>query len=251
MPIIAALNSRGNIVLAEYCPPGNNFPQIARKLIEQIPSTPDSKKSYSYESFNFNYIAEGGLTYICMSDQEMGLRVPYAFLFDINNRFKATFREKLLTAGHMAMNDTFSRVLRDRTEFFSNDKNADKINKVKGEIEDAKQIMVKNIDKVLERGERIEMLVSKTDDLHTQSQSFKKKSTQLKRKMCCQNAKLCFVIICVISVIVAGIVAIILWKLGVFNIHKDSNGKSTIGSTTGATEALTVNNLLKVAGLLP
>jgi len=95
------------------------------------------------------------------------------------------------------------------------------------------------------------MLVSKTDYLHTQSQSFKKKSTQLKRKMCCQNAKLCFVIICVISVIVAGIVAIILWKLGVFNIHKDSNGKSTIGSTTGATEALTVNNLLKVAGLLP
>lgn len=51
-------------------------------------------------------------------------------------------------------------------QFFNNDKNSDKISKVKGEIDEAKNVMVKNIgiyilyfsnsfaDKVLERGER-------------------------------------------------------------------------------------------------
>eukprot|EP01114_Cavostelium_apophysatum_P001559 TRINITY_DN1135_c0_g1_i1.p1 TRINITY_DN1135_c0_g1~~TRINITY_DN1135_c0_g1_i1.p1 ORF type:complete len:272 (+),score=49.25 TRINITY_DN1135_c0_g1_i1:187-1002(+) len=236
MPIIAALISRGNVVLAEYAPPGTNFPSIARRLAAQIPSSPDSKNSYNYEGHNFNYLVEGGITYICMTDQDMKLRVPYAFLFDINSKFKAAYKERIATAASMAMNDTFSRVLRDRIDFFSNDRNADQITKVKGEIEDAKAIMVKNIDKVLERGERIEMLVSKTEDLHQQSQSFKKKSTQLKRKMWWQNARLCIVLIVIVIIILGAIAAVVCWKLGLFTNMKHSHeaGSSTAVATTAA-----------------
>jgi len=236
MPIIAALISRGTTVLVEYCPPGNSFPQLARRLVEQIPTSPDSKKSYSYESYNFNYLVEGGIIYLCMSDQDLGLRVPYAFLFDINNRFKATYGQKVLTAQSMAMNDTFSRVLKERIEFFGNDKN-DKINNIKAEIDDAKQVMVKNIDKVLERGERIEVLVDKTEELHSQSMSFKTKSTKLKRKMWWQNAKMCCILICIVTVIIAAIVLIILWKFGILNdiTHHHSTGKSTESATTTST----------------
>jgi len=239
MPILAALISRGTTVLVEYCPSGNNFPQIARRLIEQIPSTPDSKKSYSYENYNFNYLVEGGITYICMTDQEMGLRVPYAFLFDINSRFKAAYQQKLSTASSMEMKDVFSRVIRDRIEFFSNDKNADKISKVKGEIEEAKTIMVKNIDKVLERGDRIEVLVSKTEDLHSQSESFQKKSTSLKRKLCCQNAKITFILICVIVTIIVGASLVACWKLGVFDdlLHHDKSSSSSSSSTSTSTSS--------------
>ena len=39
-------------------------------------------------------------------------------------------------------------------EFFSNEKAADKISQVKGDIEEVKTTMVKNIEKVLERNER-------------------------------------------------------------------------------------------------
>lgn len=40
--------------------------------------------------------------------------------------------------------------------------------------------MVHNIERVLERGERIELLVDKTDNLNQQAFAFKKRSTQLK-----------------------------------------------------------------------
>jgi len=238
MPIIAAMIARGTTVLAEYCPPGNSFPQLARRLIEQIPTSPDSKKSYSYESFNFNYLVEGGIIYLCMSDQDLGLRVPYAFLFDVNNRFKATYGQKVMTAQSMAMNDTFGRVLKERIEFFGNDKN-DKINNIKGEIDEAKQVMVKNIDKVLERGEKIEVLVDKTEELHSQSISFKSKSTKLKRKMWWQNAKMCCILICIVTVILAAIVLIILWKFGIFDDILHHNSNSTTGSTTSASTTTT------------
>jgi len=248
MPILASLISRGTTVLVEHYPPGNSFPTIARRLIEQIPSTPDSKKSYSYESYNFHYLVEGGVTYICMSDQDMGYRVPYAFLFDLNNRFKATFSAKIQSAGPLAMNDTFGRVLQERMDFFSNDKSVDKISKVKGEIDDTKKVMIKNIDKVLERGQKIEVLVDKTEDLEQQSQSFRQKGTKLKRKMWWKNAKLCICIIAIVVIILTLITLAILSYTGAFswlpNIFKGKGGDSTTtttttGSPTGATSTST------------
>lgn len=53
---------------------------------------------------------------------------------------------------------------------------------VHGEIEQVKDVMVHNIERVLERGERIELLVDKTDNLNQQAFAFKKRSTQLKVK---------------------------------------------------------------------
>jgi len=251
MPISAALISRGSTVLAEQCPPGNNFPAIARKLVEQIPSTPDSKKSYSYETYNFHYLVEGGITYICMTDQSMGYRVPYAFLFDVSNRFKATFGERIYTVGSMGLNDAFARVLQERIDYYSNDKTADKINKVKGEIEEAKNVMVKNIDKVLERGSKIEVLVDKTDILQEQAHSFKRKGTKLKRKMWWKNAKLCCILICILVVIIVGVTLGILYYTGVLNDvlgkHKKPNHDTT--TTTGETSGPHTTAIVTTASL--
>jgi len=258
MPIIASLISRGATVLAEQCPPatqtGNNFPAIARKLVEQIPSTPDSKKSYSYESYNFHYLVEGGITYICMTDQSMGYRVPYAFLFDVSNRFKATFGERIYTSGSMGLNDAFARVLQERMDYYSNDKTADKINKVKGEIEEAKNVMVKNIDKVLERGSKIEVLVDKTDQLQEQAHSFKRKGTKLKRKMWWKNAKLCCILICILIVVIVAITIGVLWYTGVLQklIHHKSNNTTTTTTTTAdTTGSVSSTTALLTTGIIP
>ncbi len=44
-------------------------------------------------------------------------------------------------------------------DYFSNNANADKISKVKEQVDEVQQIMVQNIERVLERGERLELLV--------------------------------------------------------------------------------------------
>lgn len=50
--------------------------------------------------------------------------------------------------------------------------------------------MVENIDKVLERGDRIELLVDKTSTIQDNTFRFKKQSRQLKQAMWMKNAKL-------------------------------------------------------------
>jgi vesicle-associated membrane protein 7 len=50
-------------------------------------------------------------------------------------------------------------------DYFSNDEYADKITRVRGEIMDVKRGMVDNIDKILDRGDKIELLVDKAASL--------------------------------------------------------------------------------------
>jgi len=107
------------------------------------------------------------------------------------------------------MNEDFSRVLKNLMEYYSTNPNADKINRVKGEIDEVKSVMVTNIEKVLERGERIELLVDKTENLSQNAFRFKKQSTSLKRAMWFKNIKLIIIIIVVVLILLYIIVALV------------------------------------------
>lgn len=61
-------------------------------------------------------------------------RIPFAFLEDIHGRFVKTYGRAALTALAYAMNDEFSRVLSQQMDYYSNDPNADRINRMRGEI---------------------------------------------------------------------------------------------------------------------
>lgn len=70
------------------------------------------------------------------------------------------------------------------------DGNLDRVSRVQGEIEEVRQVMVANIDKVLERGEKIELLVDKAENLNQQAFKFRKQSSALKSAMWMKNLKL-------------------------------------------------------------
>ena len=61
-------------------------------------------------------------------------RIPFAFLEEIHQRFVRTFGRAVLSAQAYGMNDDFSRVLSQQMEYYSNDPNADRINRLKGEM---------------------------------------------------------------------------------------------------------------------
>ncbi|KAH6774902.1 vesicle-associated membrane protein 721 [Perilla frutescens var. hirtella] len=48
-----------------------------------------------------------------------------------------------------------------------------KIAKVKAQVSEVKGVMLENIEKVLDHGEQIEVLVDKTENLHQQAKDFK------------------------------------------------------------------------------
>ncbi|SCU86093.1 LANO_0C06700g1_1 [Lachancea nothofagi CBS 11611] len=69
------------------------------------------------------------------------------------------------------------------------------------DLQDIIQLMNDNIDKFLQRQERVSLLVDRTSKLNQSSYNFKRKAVRIKTKMWWQNVKLCSTLIAV-SVIV-------------------------------------------------
>ncbi|KAM3223960.1 hypothetical protein ACQJBY_056297 [Aegilops geniculata] len=120
-----------------------------------------------------------GLTALCMTDDDAtaasGRRIPFAFLEDIHGKFVKTYGRAALTALAYAMNDEFSRV---------------------------RSIMIDNIDKVLERGDRLEMLVDKTTTMQGNTMRFKRQARRFRNTVWWRNVKLTAAVILILLAII-------------------------------------------------
>ena len=74
----------------------------------------------------------------------------------------------------------------------------DAITNTQQEIENVRGIMTENIERVLERGERIDLLVDKTDRLGGSAADFRVRSRGLRRQMWWKNARLMVLLVVVI-----------------------------------------------------
>jgi len=70
-----------------------------------------------------------------------------------------------------------------------------KIAAIQAEVEATKKIMENNIDKMLERGEKLQALVDKTEKLKNESQAFNQNAKQLKQVMGFKNFALGLVLL--------------------------------------------------------
>jgi len=226
--IIYSVVARGTCVLAEFTTISGNFMTVTRRILEKIPVS-DSKMSYVYDRHIFHYVVTEGLVFLCMADEDFGRRLPFTFLDDVIKRWMNAYGNRGLTALAYGMNEDFSRTLQKQMEYFSSNPDADRINEVRGEIDEVKQVMVTNIEKVLERGEKIELLVDKTENLNQQAFKFKTQSTSLKRSMWWKNVKFGLVIFAFVALVILFIV------MGIcgFDFHKckssggnDNNNKN-------------------------
>ena len=77
----------------------------------------------------------------------------------MKDKFSAQYGDRAKTAIAFAMNTEFSRVLSDRMEFFNDDPKADQFSKVRGQLNDVKDIMMENIG----RFSVLLMVVSRAD----------------------------------------------------------------------------------------
>lgn len=207
MTILYSLVSRGKTVLAEYTFTSGNFPTITRVLLGKIVDQ-DGKMSYVYDQHVFHYIVENHIIYMCMCDEQDKRRIPFGFLEDIKQRFTATYGDRAQTAIAFAMSDDFGRVMQKQMDFY-NGSSADSFATVNNKLDDVKNIMVQNIEMVLERGEKLELLVDKTDKLQSEAFKFEKSSRQLKIAMYWRRIKLYLLIFFIVALIIWILTAVI------------------------------------------
>ncbi|GMH02528.1 hypothetical protein Nepgr_004367 [Nepenthes gracilis] len=215
--LIYSFVARGTVILAEYTEFTGNFTSVASQCLQKLPSS-SNKFTYSCDGHTFNYLVDNGFVYCVVAVESLGRQVPIAFLERIKEDFINRYGGgKAATAVSQSLDKEFGPKLKEQMQYcVDHPEEVNKLAKVKAQVSEVKGVMMENIEKVLDRGEKIELLVDKTDTLHSQAQDFRTKGTQMRRKMWLQNMKIKLI---VLGIILALILIIVLSVCGGFKCH--------------------------------
>lgn len=201
--LIYSFVARGSVVLADYSNFTGNFSTIAAQCLQKLPPN-NNKFTYTCDQHTFNYLVEDGFTYMVVADETIGRQTPFAFLERVKDDFKRRYGGgKADTAVAHSLDREFGPKLKDHMQYcIDNPDEMNKIAKVKAQVSEVKGIMMENIEKVLDRGEKIELLVDKTENLRFQADNFQKQGKQLRRKMWLQNMKVKLVVLGIVIILI-------------------------------------------------
>ncbi|XP_018514131.2 putative vesicle-associated membrane protein 726 isoform X2 [Brassica rapa] len=208
--LIYSFVGRGTVILVEYTEFKGNFTSVAAQCLQKLPSS-NNKFTYNCDGHTFNYLVENGFSefhflipthfsYCVVAVEAVGRQIPMAFLERVKEDFSKRYGGgKATTAKPNSLNKEFGSKLKEHMQYcVDHPEEINKLAKVKAQVSEVKGVMMENIEKVLDRGEKIELLVDKTEDLRSHAQDFRTQGTKIRRKMWWENMK--------IKLIVAGII---------------------------------------------
>ena len=145
------------------------------KIFPKIPRH-DTKMSYEHKQagVDLHYIVENKFIYLVANVREdedtMTKRIPFTYLDDIKQKFKVKYGggpDKYPDVNSMTESQCrpFDTTMKERM-IFCNDK--DKVKTIQKQMDEVKDIMEKNLDTLLERGDKINTLVQKTEEIDSE-----------------------------------------------------------------------------------
>eukprot|EP00968_Pinguiococcus_pyrenoidosus_P027491 scaffold7381_cov310-Pinguiococcus_pyrenoidosus.AAC.37 len=179
--LLYAVVARGTTVLAEHEEARGNVAPVTRLVLSRLPEK-EGRLSYVYdEQVAYHVLNDQGITFLCVAECAAQRRLPFLFLEDLRGRFWDTCGEEGAAAKAYELDQTFAPIMRARMRAWSGDlPDADGLTSTRAKLEAAKSVMVENIDNLLERGEKIQLLVEKSEELRSQGDLFWYQSRKLR-----------------------------------------------------------------------
>ncbi|EIM83727.1 VAMP/synaptobrevin-like protein [Stereum hirsutum FP-91666 SS1] len=188
MSLIHALVAQGDTILAEHQAGQRDFSQATQTILSRI-GPGNSKMTYVWEQYLFHYIAEGGFIFLTMADDSAGRRMPFTFLGDLQRKFASTSSSSSIPHSPHALQHTFGPTISQLMYTYNTNPPTDELARAQNELDQVKNIMVQNVEQILSRGERIELLVDKTDNMASQATAFRRGARTVRRQMWWKNKR--------------------------------------------------------------
>ena len=208
MPLNTGVVSSSGVILCQDKPLSPTAKQAITKLIENLPKH-DSKVSYQIGSDTYHCLVENAVLYITISDGDTAARTAYGMLAETKEAFKEQFAGPGKYPKPADLNPSrcnkFGSTIAAKMRYFNENPQGDKIGKLKNQIEDVKQVMLTNIDDIMERGQKIDTLVDKSNTLVEQAELFQDNASTLHWAMKCRLIK-----IIAVTILALGILSLII-----------------------------------------
>lgn len=210
-------NETSTSPLGEVCLASGNFQLLSVKILEKLQNEKNTSKSFTYEDkFIFHYHNSNSLSLVCMTDREYSNRFAYKFIFQVRDQLFKDFGEDLKSALAFSLKDSYLSKIKNEMKVFNNPENLDNLAIINKNIHEVMDIMLQNIDKILERGEKIENLLIKSEELEVNAKMFKKEAKTTKCSFCCKHLKM----ILLVSFLVLAIFVVAILLVCDTDLHK-------------------------------
>lgn len=231
MTILYSCVARGTTVLCSDQPGGSSYSVTIGNMLDNISHATDLKKTFTAQNNDYHCLIENGIIYVCVTDTGIAKTQPFNFLNEVKRRFTSgPLIARARSAGPGDLDPDFSFVLSQQMKNFSKS-GSGAVSRLQTQIDEVKGVMTQNIEKVIERGERLDDLMDKTEELEATSANFQRTSRKIAKRYWWRNKKMTIILVSVCIVVVLVIVLIILFSTGVL---PPKSSDSSSGSTTPA-----------------
>eukprot|EP00793_Prasinoderma_coloniale_P003397 PRCOL_00006633-RA len=202
--IYAFVARRPSTVLCDHTAYSGNFSVVALQCLEKLPASETCRMTYTCDRHTFNYLCHGGFAFLAVADEDYGRQVPFAFLERVRDDFMANAMAGAGgSAGSHSLQQSFGPQLKRHMQFAADKpEELSKVAMVQKQVSEVKNVMMDNIEKVLDRGEKIELLVDKTENLRTQADAFQRTGRRLRSKMWWQNLKMKLIVALILLTVI-------------------------------------------------
>jgi len=128
-----------------------------------------------------------------MTDEAAGRRMPFGFLTDLQQKFTSSLASSSSSSRDIpayGLQGTFGPTISALMHTYNTDPPVDELTRAQAELNQVKDIMVQNVEQILSRGERIELIVNKTDIMAGQATAFRRGARNVRRQMWWRNSKM-------------------------------------------------------------
>ncbi|KAJ6183759.1 Synaptobrevin [Penicillium mononematosum] len=190
-------------ILAEHSSPGSSSTaasSLASIILPKITHDKPQKLTFTHERLFVHYIADSptGSQSEDGNIAEPNSHAPLSFV--MKRKFLTTYDPSTTEFASLPAYGcaAFNNELRSLLQAYNTAPPADSLASARREIDSVRDIMTENIERVLERGERIDLLVDKTDRLGGSAHDFRIRSRGLRRRMWWKNTKLMIMMVVVV-----------------------------------------------------
>ena len=178
MSILYALIAKNlDIVLCEYSEYNGNFQQITRMLLRKV--QPNRRFTIEYDNYKYHYINQDNITYLCMTSN-FPEDIAFGFLIDVQKQFIETYDyDKILSATSYLL-ENFQDKLKKLIDYYNTCPQKTQTGQIIKNIIDAKSTAIENIEKLISREQKMNIIVAKSDTLNNQSRNINNIAQKIK-----------------------------------------------------------------------
>ena len=183
-----AMVARGTTPLAEYnLDNSTNNRQYAIKILDKVDPNHPNLISEKDGNVICTLTDLDRITFLVSCNKTVAPSTRTAFLEDVQRKWRQLYGNRADGFAADSKNDEFGKT--ELAKFLNNYNNdtTKKLNEAKRNLAATEEKMNENIAKAFTRGDQLEEMEKKAENIKDSAQTFEHEATQLKRAMCCQK----------------------------------------------------------------